>query len=209
MATTLKSSIIFSASVFMLLSMAITAKANVSSGARAKVTNLMMQACRNASAYSRDGDLRSVTQEFCLSTLQSNDRSVDAKDHLELVLITIDILKGRLTTATRNVEKMLEYSKKGTMTARDLSLCNEHYDTTVKIINMCDAMVMDYRADKGGIKPFQLPRCVDRAGFPVYDCRIIMLIDMPWADALINENVEMTMLVNLNYALLAPYDGNA
>ncbi|KAI4974468.1 hypothetical protein ZWY2020_047748 [Hordeum vulgare] len=51
METTLMSSIKFSASVFMIFYMAITAKANDSGSARANVTNLMLEACKNASGY--------------------------------------------------------------------------------------------------------------------------------------------------------------
>ncbi|KAI4974472.1 hypothetical protein ZWY2020_047752 [Hordeum vulgare] len=205
MATTLTSSIKFSASVFMIFSMAITDNANASGSGRASVTNLMLEACKNASGYTRDSELN-VTQEFCLSALQSNNRSVDARDHLELVLITIDILKDRLTTANHNVEKMLQNAKKGTVTIRDLYLCKVYYDTTTRIINICDSMFMDYGGDKGELEPFELPRCVDRVGFPIDECRSNLSIEKPKADALIIENFEMTMLVNLAYALLAPYD---
>ncbi|KAF7046327.1 hypothetical protein CFC21_055359 [Triticum aestivum] len=205
MATTLISSIIFSASLFVIFSMAITAKANDSGSGRAKVTNLMLEACKNASGYSRDFELH-VTQEFCLSTLQSSNRSVDARDHLDLVLIAIDILKDRLNTANHNVEKMLQNAKKGTVKIRDLYLCKVYYDTTTRIINICDSMFTDYRGDKGELQPFELLRWVDRVGFPIDGCMSNLSIEKPRADSLINENFEMAMLVNLGYALLAPYD---
>lgn len=204
MTTTLTTSIAFSAILFILLSVAITGEANDSSSGGARVTNLMVEACKNTSGYRRG--LANVTQEFCLSTLQSDNRSVEAKDHLKLVLIAIDILKGRLTTAKHNVEKMLQNAKKGTVTMRDLSFCKVYYDTTMRIINICDDMVTDFRGDKGRLKSFELPRCVDRAGYPVDECWFDLHFDMPWADALISENREIGMLVSLDYALLEPYD---
>ncbi|KAM3206482.1 hypothetical protein ACQJBY_061916 [Aegilops geniculata] len=204
MKTTLTTSIAFSAILFILLSMANTGEANDSGNGGARVTNLMVEACKNASGYRRG--LANVTQEFCLSTLLSDNRSVEAKDHLELVLIAIDILKGRLTTAKHNVEKMLQNAKKGTVPMRDLTLCKVYYDTTMRIINICDAMVTDFRGDKGMINSFELPRCVDKAGYIVDECWFDLQFDMPWAEALINENDAIGLLVSLDYALLAPYD---
>lgn len=204
MATTLRSSIFFYAIVFILLSLTITAKANESSTSRAKVTDVMVEACKNASGYSRD--LHIVTLELCLSTLQSDNRSLKAKDHLELVLISFDIFKGHLSIANHHIEKMLQNATKGTIMMRDLSLCKLYYDTTVRIINMCDAMVTNYHGEKGVLKPFELPRCVKKAGFQVDDCGFRLDNDKPWADALINENEQMSVLVNLDYALLARYD---
>ncbi|MBC2899727.1 hypothetical protein CFC21_112550 [Triticum aestivum] len=204
MTTTMMTTISFSAILFILLSVAITAETNDSGSGMARVTNVMVEACKNASGYHRE--LKTMTHEFCLSTLRSDNRSVEAKDHLELVLVAIDILKGRLTTANHNIEKMLEKAKNGTVPMRDLSICKVYYDTTMRIVNICDDMVKDFRGDKGRLKSFELPRCVDRAGYPVDECWFGLQFDMPWADALMSENREIDMVVNLDYAFLAPYD---
>ncbi|KAF7092893.1 hypothetical protein CFC21_095344 [Triticum aestivum] len=131
MTTTMTTTISFSTILFILLSVAITAQTNDSGSGMARVTNLMVEACKNASSYHRE--LKTITHEFCLSTLRSDNRSVEAKDHLELVLVAIDILKGRLTTANHNIEKMLEKAKNGTVAMRDLSTCKVYFDTTMRI----------------------------------------------------------------------------
>ncbi|KAI4974462.1 hypothetical protein ZWY2020_047742 [Hordeum vulgare] len=202
--TTTTTSIFFSAILFSLLSVAITGETIESGSGGARVTNLIVEACKNASGYRRG--VTNFTQEFCLSTLQSDNRTVEAKDHLELVVIAIDILKDRLTTANHNIDKMLQNAKKGTVPMRDLSCCKVYYDTTMRIINICDYMITDFRGHKGRLKSLELPRCVDRAGYPVDDCWSDLEYNMPWADALIRENLEIAVLVSLDYALLAPYD---
>ena len=102
-------SIFFSVIVFMLLSNAITTQAGGSGGGKPKATSLVVEACKNASGETQDPD---VTKEFCLSTLQSDKRSAEAKDLPGLVLVSIDILKGRVTDASVKVKKMLRNAKK-------------------------------------------------------------------------------------------------
>ncbi|XBI06097.1 hypothetical protein VPH35_134156 [Triticum aestivum] len=59
--------IFFSTIIFMLLS----AQASGSDSGKPKVTKLMVEACKNASINNPYND--PVTQEFCLSTLQSDN----------------------------------------------------------------------------------------------------------------------------------------
>ncbi|XBI76773.1 hypothetical protein VPH35_069968 [Triticum aestivum] len=196
MATMSTTPIALYAIISMLLSMAITAQANDIGSGKPKETDPMVEACKNASSYSFNLD--NVTHEFCLSTLRSDNRSFKAKDHNNLVLIAIDILKGRIPTAS---SKWM----------RALSFCKLDYDVMVRILNICDAMIRDYHGCNGrlgGLQSFELPRCVERAVLPAENCGSELERDMPGAEALVNENVELVMLVNLNYALLAPYDAS-
>ncbi|KAF7046314.1 hypothetical protein CFC21_055347 [Triticum aestivum] len=206
MATRSTTTVVLYTIVCMLLSVVVAAQANDFGGGKLKETNLMVEACKNASSYSLNPD--NVTQEFCLSTLQSNNRSFEAKDLNSLVLITIDILKGRITPARGKVEKMLQNAKKGTVTMRALSFCKLDYDGMVRVLNICDAMIRDYHGDNSGLPSFELPRCVERVMIPAENCGSELDRDMPGAEALVNENAELVMLVNLNYALLAQYDDN-
>ena len=80
--------IFFSTIIFMLLS----AQASGSDSGKPKVTKLMVEACKKALINNPYNE--SVTQEFCSSTLQSNNRSAEAKDLPDLVLVTVDIFKA-------------------------------------------------------------------------------------------------------------------
>ncbi|XBH75194.1 hypothetical protein VPH35_101997 [Triticum aestivum] len=209
-------SIFFSVIVFMLLSNAITTQAGGSGGGKPKATSLVVEACKNASGETQDPD---VTKEFCLSTLQSDKRSAEAKDLpglldsrsakakdlCDLVVISIDILKGRVSDAGVKVKKMLQNAKKGTLTMYALSICELQYEKVVSTLNVCQAMIRDHQGDKGDLKSLGLLHCVDMTGETIKECEN-ELGDVRGAEALLRENEGLRILANLNRALVAPYD---
>ncbi|KAM3206379.1 hypothetical protein ACQJBY_061833 [Aegilops geniculata] len=202
MATMPPTSIVFSVIVFMLLSTATATQANgsVSARGKTKATNLIVEACKNASDY-----WLNITEAFCLATLQSDNRSAEAKNLLDLVLVSIDIFKGHVTKVGVDVKKMLQNAKKGTIMMHALRFCEVDYETVLGTLNICEAIIREYQAEKGGMKSSNMPRCVDLTRHTVIEC-LSELADMPWAETLIKENEELGMLVDLNTNLLAPYN---
>uniref|UniRef100_N1R2Y5 Pectinesterase inhibitor domain-containing protein n=2 Tax=Aegilops tauschii TaxID=37682 RepID=N1R2Y5_AEGTA len=195
-------SIVFSMIVFLLLSNAITTQAGTSGSGKPKATSLIVEACKNASGKSQD---TGVTKEFCLSTLQLDSRSAKAKDLRDLVVISIDILKGRVSDAGVKVKKMLQNAKKGTLTMHALSICELQYEKVVSTLNICQAMIRDHQGDKGDLKSLGLLHCVDMTGETIKECEN-ELGDVRGAEALLSENEGLRILANLNRALVAPYD---
>ncbi|KAM3196635.1 hypothetical protein ACQJBY_072373 [Aegilops geniculata] len=200
MATMPPTSIAFSAIVFMLLFTATATQANGSVSGKPKATDLIVEACKNASDY-----WLNITEAFCLSTLQSDNRSAKAKNLLDLVLVSIDIFKGHVTKVGVDVKKMLQNAKKGTIMMHALRFCVVDYETVLSTLNICEAIIREYQAEKGGMKSSNMPQCVDLAKHTLNEC-LSELADMPWAKALIKENEELRMLVYLNTNLLAPYN---
>ncbi|XBI34247.1 hypothetical protein VPH35_120081 [Triticum aestivum] len=186
MARTQMDTIIFSAIVFMLLFVTTTAQASGSGGAKPKATDLVIEVCKNAT----------------LNNANSDNRSAEAKELRDLLQVTVDILRGRVTTTSSKVKKMLENTKKGTVPMRVFSLCEVDYDTMVSVINICDAIIKDYQRDEGRQWSKELVRWMDMARDHVNEC-ISELVDMPAVGALVNENNELGMLVKLNTALVA------
>ncbi|EMS64051.1 hypothetical protein TRIUR3_19582 [Triticum urartu] len=195
-------SIVFSVIVFLLLSNGITTQAGGSGSGKPKATSLIVEACKNTSGESQD---TGVTKEFCLSTLQSDSRSAKAKDLRDLVVISIDILKGRVTDASVKVKKMLQNAKKGTLTMYALSISELQYEKVVSTLNICQAMIRDHQGDKGDLKSLGLLHCVDMTGETIQECEN-ELGDVRGAEALLSENEGLRILANLNSALVAPYD---
>ncbi|XBI34236.1 hypothetical protein VPH35_120070 [Triticum aestivum] len=152
-----------------------------------KATKLMVEACKKALINNPYNE--SVTQEFCSSTLQSDNRSAEAKDLRDLVLVTVDIFKSCITAASGKVKQKLQDAKKGTVAMHILSYCEVEYED------------VDYQGDKSGQQFLHPPDCVDMKYGPIVMCWY-QLLDMPGAEALIKENDELVMLVILNNALL-------
>ncbi|VAI20445.1 unnamed protein product [Triticum turgidum subsp. durum] len=204
---------IFSTIVIMLLSSAIAAQSSGDVGGKPKPTDFMVGACKNVSNFSRghnEGD-KYVSQEFCISTLQSDNRSANAKNLHDLALIPVDILKERVVTAGGNVKNMLHNTKNSTSsTARHLRICELDYAATASILNFCDALMRNYQGERSAghddDKPLfsKLPECVDKV-YEVSSYCAIALLDMPGAEALLKESHQLDMLINLSIALLAPY----
>ena len=92
MARTPMDTVIFSAIVFILLFVTTTAQVSGSGGAKPKATDLMIEVCKNATLNNAYAD--PVKEEFCLTTLQSDNRSAKAKDLRDLLQVTVDILRG-------------------------------------------------------------------------------------------------------------------
>lgn len=183
--------------------MLLSAQASGSDSGKLKATMLMVEACKNASINNPYND--PVTQEFCLSTLQSDNRSAEAEDLRDLVLVTVDILKSRVTAAGGKVKQKLQDAKKGTVAMHVLSFCEVEYEDVVRRLNVCQGLIKDYQGDKSGQQFLHLPHCVDMNYAPIVMCWY-ELPDMPGAEALIKENDELRMLVILNNALLISYD---
>ncbi|KAM3277124.1 hypothetical protein ACQJBY_045127 [Aegilops geniculata] len=204
---------IFSTIVIMLLSSAIAAQSSGDVGGKPKPTDFVVGACKNASNFSpgyNDG-YNYVSQEFCISTLQSDNRSANAKNLRDLALIPVDILKERVVIAGGNVKKMLHNTKNSTSsTARHLRICELDYAATASVLTFCDALMRDYQGERtddhenDGPLSFELPECVDQANEVSGYCGLAFL-DMPGAEALVKESNELSMLINLSIALLAPY----
>ncbi|KAI4986979.1 hypothetical protein ZWY2020_019609 [Hordeum vulgare] len=144
MAKMASTSIVLSVIVFLLLLSAITSQADGSGGGKPKATGLIVEACKNASDKNEN---MGVTQEFCLSTLQSDNRSAEAKDLPGLLFVSLDILKGRVIDAGVKVKKMLQNAKKGTVTMYALNICEVEYEKMVSRLNICQAVIKD---DKEG-----------------------------------------------------------
>ncbi|KAI4974469.1 hypothetical protein ZWY2020_047749 [Hordeum vulgare] len=193
-------SIMFSGIFFMLLSTTISTQASSSSSSKRKATNLMVETCENASIYSY---IRTAPQEFCLSTLLSDNRSTEAKDLHDLVLISIDIIKGRITAASSMVKKMLQNVNKRTVAMRVLSFCEVDYEEMVSILNVCDAMIKDYLGYNSEMRSHELAVCVAEAYSPAGYCEN-ELDDMPKEVALLKESVDLQMLVHMSANFLQP-----
>ncbi|KAF7046313.1 hypothetical protein CFC21_055346 [Triticum aestivum] len=186
--------------IFMLLSMIVSAQAGSSGSGKPKATDLMVEACKNASI---DYYIATVPQEFCLLTLQSDKRSTNAKDLHDLVFIAIDITKARVIAASGMVKKMLQNAKKGTVTMRVLTLCEVDYEQMASILNICDAMIKDYQGYKGEMRSHELAGCVAEAYSPAAYCQT-ELNDAPKEVALVKENAELQMLVHMSANFLEP-----
>ncbi|KAM3259319.1 hypothetical protein ACQJBY_050861 [Aegilops geniculata] len=204
---------IFSTIVIMLLSSAITAQSSADVGGKPKPTDFMVGACKNASNFSRGytEGYNYVSQEFCISTLQSDNRSANAKNLRDLALIPVDILKERVVIAGGNVKKMLHNTKNSTSsTARHLRICELNYAATASILNFCDALMRDYQGerstghDNDGPLSSKLPECVDKV-YEVSSYCALALLAMPGVEALVKERHQLDMLIDLSMALLAPY----
>ncbi|KAI4974375.1 hypothetical protein ZWY2020_047655 [Hordeum vulgare] len=166
-----------------------------------KANELMEEACKNASINNPHVD--PVTEEFCLRTLLSDNRSMEAKDLRELLLVAVDILRARVAATGGMVNKMLENTRKGTVPMRVLSFCEVDYESMLSILKICDAMIRDYQGGEGGLRSNELASYVDMAYDCVDECGS-ELDGMPLAGALVNENNKLGMLVKLNTALVAP-----
>ena len=59
--------------------------------------------------------------------------------------------------------------------------------TVVSILNICDAMIRDYRGDEDGLRSNELASCGDMA-YDHIDERDSELVDMRGVGALVNEN---------------------
>ncbi|KAF6991499.1 hypothetical protein CFC21_008576 [Triticum aestivum] len=205
MAIARTTTIIFSAIIVMLFSLATTAQTNEDVGGKPEKTHFLVEACKNASINSSDDH---ITEEFCVSTLRQDKQSDEAKDLRDLALVGVDILKGHIIAASGKVKQLMHSVKNGTSTARRLSLCDLDYDAAVTVLNVCNTMLKDYRGPKGGEKDgplsFYLPDCVGNAcaffGYCGHE-----LVDMPGWEALYKENIELDKLGNLNVALMTPY----
>uniref|UniRef100_A0A453QDB2 Pectinesterase inhibitor domain-containing protein n=2 Tax=Aegilops tauschii subsp. strangulata TaxID=200361 RepID=A0A453QDB2_AEGTS len=202
-ATMPRTTIIFSTILFMLLSVVITAQSSSSDSGKPKATKLMVEACKNASINYPYGD--PFSQEFCLSTLQSDNQSAEAKDLRALVLVAIDTLKSHVTAAGGKIKKMLQDAKKGTVMMPVLSFCEVDYDHVVRRLNVCQGLIRDYQGDKSGRQPLRLTHCVEMSFTPLNKCSI-GLEDMPGVEVLSKENVELQFMVQVNTGLLASYD---
>lgn len=199
---------VVSAIVAILLSMSIAAQtSNVDAGKPA--SDLLVKACKNASIHS--DKVYEITEKFCISTLRSNNRTVEAKDLRDLALVGVDVLKGRLVTASGKIKEMLRSVKKGTSTARRLNFCEVDCNVTVSVLDVCTALLRDYRGDNSsnndGPPPFELPDCVEKAHGLVGYCGDQLSGIPPGrdADARLKEFILLSRLAALNTALLAPY----
>uniref|UniRef100_A0A452XFN8 Pectinesterase inhibitor domain-containing protein n=2 Tax=Aegilops tauschii TaxID=37682 RepID=A0A452XFN8_AEGTS len=203
MATMSATSIFFSAIAIMLLSTTIAAESSASSGGKPKVTNFMVEACKNASMKNKIYDPNPITQEFCVSTLMLDNRSAEAKDLHSLIHIAIDILKGQVAATNGNVKQMLQDTKNGTATMRALSYCMVDYDRMVSILNICDTMIKEYHGRKGGandgLLSSELPAYVERVDKPFIECWLGLLAME--AKKLLDENFAVGMSVTLNFCL--------
>ncbi|KAI4974384.1 hypothetical protein ZWY2020_047664 [Hordeum vulgare] len=212
MATSHMTTTALSAIIFMLLSLAIAAQSRVDVGGKPKTTDFIVEACKNASNFSRgyNEGYNYVTPEFCISTLQSDNRSAGAKDYRDLALIPVDILKERVVTAGGNVKKMLLNTKNSTSTtARHLRICELDYAATASNLNFCDALMRDYQGDRrsedqdnDGPREYELSECVENVIHVSGYCAFV-LPAMPGAEALAKESYELDMLMNLSFSLLS------
>ncbi|VAH22064.1 unnamed protein product [Triticum turgidum subsp. durum] len=97
MAIARTTTIIFSAIIVMLFSLATTAQTNEDVGGKPEKTHFLVEACKNASINSSDDH---ITEEFCVSTLRQDKQSDEAKDLRDLALVGVDILKGHIIAAS-------------------------------------------------------------------------------------------------------------
>ena len=126
-----RTTIVLSTIIFFLFS----AHASGSDSGKPKATKLMVEACKKASINNPYNE--SVTQEFCFSTFQSDNRSAEAKDLRDLVLVTVDIFKSRVTAASGKIKQKLQDAKKGTVAMHVLSYCEVEYEDVVRRLNVC------------------------------------------------------------------------
>uniref|UniRef100_A0A8R7QVL5 Pectinesterase inhibitor domain-containing protein n=1 Tax=Triticum urartu TaxID=4572 RepID=A0A8R7QVL5_TRIUA len=188
----------------MLLSTILAVEASDSGGGNPKVTNFMVEACKNASKKNQYYDPDPMTQEFCVSTLKLDNRSVEAKDLHGLVLVAIEILKGQVAVANGNVKQMLHNTKNGTVAMFNLSFCVVDYDRTVSILNICDTMINEYHGGTGGAndgsRSSALLACLRKLDEPLIDIWL-RLPDNSDAEKLPNDYDAVGKLVKLNFCL--------
>ncbi|XP_044950049.1 uncharacterized protein LOC123399727 [Hordeum vulgare subsp. vulgare] len=200
MATMASTSIVLSVIVFLLLLSAITSQADGSGGGKPKATGLIVEACKNASDKNEN---MGVTQEFCLSTLQSDNRSAEAKDLPGLLFVSLDILKGRVIDAGVKVKKMLQNAKKGTVTMYALNICEVEYEKMVSRLNICQAVIKDDK--EGGLLSFRrLYHCVYMTDYNIQECGF-ELPNVRGAEAVLSQNDGLHIELNLNTCLVALY----
>lgn len=104
-------------------------------------SDLVTQACRNASSISFDGPPDfNMTREFCELTLRSDKRSAVAKYPRDLTLIAIDLVQRTAADALAKVDEQLGHNKNN-HTAISLQYCHMQYTIIAKTVPVCRSLV--------------------------------------------------------------------
>ncbi|KAM3206386.1 hypothetical protein ACQJBY_061840 [Aegilops geniculata] len=200
METVQTTSLEFSGIVIILLSMAITAQA---SDTKPLSSGIMLEACKNVSS---DFFKVRFTYDFCVSTLQSDKRSTDAKDYRILALVAVDSMKPKATAVTAKVENLIHGATKDKLATRALGFCRVDYGGIVSTLEICHDILQSFVIRKGneGPTPFDLPDCIAKTTKSINDCADKTEFTSV-SKGLMKEYEELSMMASLSSSLLHLY----
>lgn len=200
METVQTTSLAFSGIVIIVLSMAITAQA---ADTKPISSAIMLEACKNVSS---DFFKVRFTHDFCVSTLQSDNRSTDAKDYRILALVAVDAMKPQATATMAKVENLIHGATKDKFATRALGFCRVDYGGMVSTLEICHDIIQSFHIPKGneGPTPFDLPNCVEKTTSAIKDCADKIQFTSV-SEGLTKEYEELAMLASLSSSLLLLY----
>ncbi|EMS62846.1 hypothetical protein TRIUR3_07725 [Triticum urartu] len=189
-------SLAFTGIFIILLSMAITVQA---SDTKPMSSGITLEACKNVSS-----DLFKVrsTYDFCVSTLQSDKRSINAMDCRILTLVAVDAMKPQATAVMAKVENLIHGATKDKLATRALGFCRVDYGGMVSTLEICHDIIQNFEVRKGneGPTPYDLPDCIAKTTKAINDCSDKTEFTSV-SEGLTKEYEELSMMINLSSSL--------
>ena len=167
-----------------------------------KANNLVVEACKNMSS---DLLLKSVhfDEERCVSVLHSNNNSMVAKDHGDLVVVALDILDNCTNTVATKIDDILRGLSVHNKAWRAFKWCSADYGEMVRRLPVCRDFFLD-------VKPLgkKTPRseamdvliCLDGLGEKSRDCAILLANNLDFDKT--EEFYDNTRYINLAWGLI-------
>uniref|UniRef100_A0A8I6YG48 Pectinesterase inhibitor domain-containing protein n=1 Tax=Hordeum vulgare subsp. vulgare TaxID=112509 RepID=A0A8I6YG48_HORVV len=190
-------SLAFSGIVIILLCTTITAQA---ADTKPVASGIILEACKNVSS---DSFKVRFTHDFCVSTLQPDNRSADAKDYRILALVAVDAMKSQATAVTAKVEKLIQGATKDKIATRALGFCRVDYSGMVSTLEICHDIIQSFEIRKGneGPTPFLLIGCIEKTTKAINDCADKTEF-ASISVGLMKEYEDLSMFANLSSSLL-------
>ncbi|VAI68690.1 unnamed protein product [Triticum turgidum subsp. durum] len=200
METVQTTSLAFTGIVIILLSMAITVQA---SDTKPMSSGIMLEACKNVSS-----DFFKVrsTYDFCVSMLQSDKRSTDAKDCRILALVAVDAMKPQATAVMAKVDNLIHGATKDKLATRALGFYRVDYSGMVSTLEICHDIIQNFEVRKGneGPTPYDMPDCIAKTTKALNDCANKTEFTSV-SEGLSKEYEELSMMISLSSSLLHLY----
>ena len=167
-----------------------------------KANSLVVDACKNMSS---DLLLNTVhfDEERCVSVLNSNNQSMVAKDHGDLVVVALDILDNRTNTVATKIDDILRGLTVRDKAWRAFKWCSADYGEMVRRLPVCRDFFLT-------VKPLgkKTPRseamdvltCLDGLGEKSRDCAILLANN--WDFDKTEEFYDNTRYINLAWGLI-------
>jgi len=190
----------------LLLSVAVVVAEAAGAGSQKdtgiKANSLVVDACKNMSS---DLLLNTVhfDEERCVSVLHSNNQSMVAKDHGDLVVVALDILDNRTNTVATKIDDILRGLTVRDKAWRAFKWCSADYGEMVRRLPVCRDFFLD-------VKPMgkKTPRseamdvltCLDGLGEKSRDCAILLANN--WDFDKTEEFYDNTRYINLAWGLI-------